>query len=43
VGVEEGTLREEDMAYCLLGIFGVNMQPLYGEEEKLSFGFKMKS
>ena len=28
------TLREEDMAYCLLGIFGVNMTLLYGEGEK---------
>ncbi|KAE9372496.1 HET-domain-containing protein, partial [Stipitochalara longipes BDJ] len=25
------TSREEDMAYCLLGIFGVNMPLLYGE------------
>jgi hypothetical protein len=25
------TLREEDIAYCLLGIFGVNMPLLYGE------------
>ncbi|KAN0110643.1 HET domain containing protein [Hyaloscypha variabilis] len=25
------TTREEDMAYCLLGIFGVNMPLLYGE------------
>jgi len=25
------TLREEDMAYCLLGIFGVQMALLYGE------------
>ncbi|PMD38523.1 hypothetical protein L207DRAFT_492374 [Hyaloscypha variabilis F] len=28
------TLREEDMAYCLLGLFNVNMQPMYGEGEK---------
>ena len=28
------TLREEDMAYCLLGLFGVNMPPLYGEGGK---------
>jgi hypothetical protein len=28
------TLRAEDMAYCLLGLFGVNMPPLYGEGEK---------
>ncbi|GAP89462.1 putative het domain-containing protein [Rosellinia necatrix] len=25
------TTRPEDIAYCLLGIFGVNMPPLYGE------------
>ncbi len=28
------TTRIEDMAYCLLGIFGVNMPLLYGEGEK---------
>lgn len=28
------TLRPEDMAYCLLGIFGVNMPLLYGEGDK---------
>ncbi|KAI1774759.1 HET-domain-containing protein [Hypoxylon cercidicola] len=28
------TTRIEDTAYCLLGIFGVNMPLLYGEEEK---------
>ena len=28
---ERETTREEDMAYCLLGIFGVNMPLLYGE------------
>lgn len=28
------TTREEDIAYCLLGLFGVNMPPLYGEGEK---------
>ncbi|KAF8857600.1 hypothetical protein BDZ45DRAFT_787994 [Acephala macrosclerotiorum] len=27
-------LRPEDMAYCLLGIFGVNMPLLYGEGDK---------
>ncbi|KAK7890727.1 hypothetical protein LTR67_007936 [Exophiala xenobiotica] len=26
------TTREEDVAYCLLGIFGVNMPLLYGED-----------
>ncbi|KAG4443738.1 hypothetical protein IFR05_000827 [Cadophora sp. M221] len=25
------TTREEDKAYCLMGLFGVNMPPLYGE------------
>jgi hypothetical protein len=28
------TTRVEDAAYCLLGIFGVNMPLLYGEGEK---------
>lgn len=28
------TTRPEDMAYCLLGIFDVNMVPMYGEGEK---------
>ncbi|KAL2759798.1 hypothetical protein ACRALDRAFT_2077213, partial [Sodiomyces alcalophilus JCM 7366] len=28
------TTRVEDMAYCLLGIFGVNMPLLYGEGER---------
>jgi hypothetical protein len=28
------TTRDEDMAYCLLGIFDVNMPLLYGEGEK---------
>ncbi|KAI9146852.1 HET-domain-containing protein [Paramyrothecium foliicola] len=28
------TTRVEDMAYCLLGIFNVNMPLLYGEEDK---------
>lgn len=28
------TTRVEDMAYCLLGIFDVNMPLLYGEEQK---------
>ena len=27
------TTRFEDMAYCLMGLFGVNMPPLYGEGE----------
>jgi hypothetical protein len=28
------TTRKEDIAYCLLGIFGVNMPMLYGEGDK---------
>jgi hypothetical protein len=28
------TTRVEDRAYCLLGLFNVNMPPLYGEGEK---------
>ena len=28
------TTRVEDMAYCLLGVFNVNMPPLYGEGNK---------
>jgi hypothetical protein len=31
---ERETLREEDMAYCLLGLFDVNMPLLYGEGKK---------
>jgi hypothetical protein len=31
---ERETTRVEDMAYCLLGIFGVNMPLLYGEGER---------
>ncbi|KAH9912476.1 uncharacterized protein BXZ73DRAFT_56248, partial [Epithele typhae] len=27
------TTREEDMAYCLIGIFGVHLSPLYGERD----------
>ncbi|KAE8449479.1 hypothetical protein EG329_008087 [Mollisiaceae sp. DMI_Dod_QoI] len=28
------TTREEDIAYCLMGLFGVNMPTLYGEGDK---------
>ena len=28
------TTRDEDIAYCLLGIFDVNMPLLYGEGER---------
>jgi len=31
---ERETTRTEDLAYCLLGIFGVNMPLLYGEGSK---------
>ncbi|KAG8531370.1 uncharacterized protein KY384_002999 [Bacidia gigantensis] len=31
------TKRGEDMVYCLLGLFGVNMPLLYGEGEKKAF------
>jgi hypothetical protein len=28
------TTRVEDLAYCLMGIFNVNLPPLYGEGER---------
>ncbi|KAK4191046.1 vegetative incompatibility protein HET-E-1 [Podospora australis] len=31
------TTREEDMAYCLLGLFNVNMSLLYGEGKEKAF------
>jgi hypothetical protein len=31
------TTRPEDLAYCLLGIFNVNMSPLYGEGAQKAF------
>ncbi|TKA80343.1 hypothetical protein B0A49_03082, partial [Cryomyces minteri] len=31
---ERETTRPEDIAYCLMGLFNVNMPMLYGEEEK---------
>ncbi|KAH7111829.1 heterokaryon incompatibility protein-domain-containing protein [Dendryphion nanum] len=31
------TTRAEDMAYCLLGIFGINMSLLYGEGQERAF------
>lgn len=34
---ERQTKREEDMAYCLLGVFDVNMPMLYGEGGKRAF------
>jgi hypothetical protein len=32
------TTREEDIAYCLLGIFNINMPLLYGEGQTRAFG-----
>jgi hypothetical protein len=37
------TTRPEDTAYCLLGIFGINMPLLYGEKETLSQDCSTKS
>ncbi|ORX96679.1 hypothetical protein BCR34DRAFT_628773 [Clohesyomyces aquaticus] len=37
------TTREEDMAYCLLGIFDVHMPLLYGEGERASFAYRKRS
>jgi hypothetical protein len=34
---KRNTTREEDIAYCLLGIFDVNMSLLYGEGEEKAF------
>ncbi|KAK5698755.1 hypothetical protein LTR97_006403 [Elasticomyces elasticus] len=31
---ERSTTRVEDMAYCLLGLFGIDMPPLYGEGKR---------
>ena len=31
------TTRPEDEAYCLLGIFGINMPLLYGEGNEMAF------
>jgi hypothetical protein len=31
---ERQTTRPEDRAYCLLGIFGTNLTPIYGERER---------
>jgi hypothetical protein len=36
------TLRTEDMAYCLLGLFGVNMPLLYGEGDKAFIRLQME-
>lgn len=34
------TTREEDSAYCLLGLFNVNMPLLYGEGSKTFLSFQ---
>ena len=34
---ERQTTREEDIAYCMLGLFNVNMPLLYGEGEEKAF------
>ncbi|KAK1749954.1 ankyrin repeat-containing domain protein [Echria macrotheca] len=34
---ERKTTRGEDMAYCLMGLFGINMPMLYGEGQKAAF------
>src|SRR5437764_5859901 len=31
------TTREEDIAYCLLGIFDISMLPMYGEGQEHAF------
>jgi hypothetical protein len=36
------TTRVEDAAYSLMGLFGVNMPPLYGEGERHSSNFSWK-
>ncbi|KAF7895100.1 hypothetical protein EAF00_006914 [Botryotinia globosa] len=34
---ERETTREEDMAYCLMGFFGIHMLPIYGEGSENAF------
>ncbi|TGO74493.1 hypothetical protein BELL_0278g00040 [Botrytis elliptica] len=34
---ERETTREEDMAYCLMGLFGIHMLPIYGEGSENAF------
>ncbi len=36
------TTRTEDMAYCLMGLFDVNMPPLYGEGNKAFMRLQME-
>lgn len=42
-GSKRQTTREEDGAYCLMGLFGVHMLPLYGEGRMLSTGYNWRS
>ncbi|KAF5347479.1 hypothetical protein D9758_015041 [Tetrapyrgos nigripes] len=35
--VRQETMRPEDKAYCLLGMFGVSMSPIYGEGGEKAF------
>jgi hypothetical protein len=42
MGVTTEDNRTEDMAYCLLGIFNVNMPLLYGKENALLFAYRKK-
>jgi hypothetical protein len=36
------TTKIEDKAYCLMGLFGVNMPPLYGEGENAFFRLQLE-
>jgi hypothetical protein len=36
------TTRIEDQAYCLMGLFGVNMPPLYGEGSKAFYRLQLE-
>ncbi|CAD6446510.1 13b64175-ddc1-408e-9543-0f1720ca6dde-CDS [Sclerotinia trifoliorum] len=37
MGFQPKTTREEDMAYCLMGLFDVHMPPIYGEGSEKAF------
>lgn len=36
------TTRVEDQAYCLMGLFGVNMPPLYGEGDRAFYRLQLE-
>ncbi|EXM19626.1 Heterokaryon incompatibility [Fusarium oxysporum f. sp. vasinfectum] len=36
------TTKPEDIAYCMLGIFGINMTPIYGEGKRAFFRLQEK-